>query len=75
MIADLHLAQTFAAAERAFPDLMERYSSRLGEATTATERVAIMRAGLRETIRDRYPMPEAREVAAVEPDRQWDLAL
>jgi hypothetical protein len=73
--ADLHLTETFAAAEREFPDLMERYSSRLAEAETADERVAIMRAGLRETIRARYPMAEAREVVAVEPDRQGALEL
>lgn len=75
MTADLHLANTFASAEREFPDLMERYAVLLAEATTATERVAIMRAGLRETICARYPMPEAREVVAVEPETQGALGL
>lgn len=51
-----HLTQTFEAAERSHPDLMERYSARLGEAASADERMAIMRVGLRETICRRYPL-------------------
>lgn len=62
------LSQTFETAEKAHPDLMEPYSVRLGEATDdAHERMEIMRAGLRETFRRRYPMPEGfydRKVAA-----------
>lgn len=53
-----HLCATFAHAERLHPDLMEPYSTRLGDAADASERTAIMRAGLRETFRRRYPMPE-----------------
>lgn len=75
MNADKHLAETFEAAERAHPDLMERYSARLAEAATAGERVAIMRAGLRETIRQRFPMTELREVVASTSDPQGALGL
>jgi len=64
-----HLEQTFADAERLHPDLMQPYSSRLAEAETAIDRVGIMRAGLREAFRRRYPMadelwPKRPEVAA-----------
>ena len=75
MNADLHLASTFEAAERTHPDLMEPYSVLLVEALTASDRVEIMRRGLRETIRDRLPMAELREVVAVASDPQGDLAL
>jgi hypothetical protein len=54
-----HLTVTFGLAERAHPDLMEPYSCRLAEAADAVERAEIMRAGLRETFRARWPMPEA----------------
>lgn len=53
-----HLERTFLDAERTHPDVMERYTSRLAEAQSADERRAIMEAGLRETFRRRYPMPE-----------------
>lgn len=53
-----HLKATFEQVERHHPDLMERYSGRLAEALTTTERIEIMQAGLRETFRARYPMPE-----------------
>jgi hypothetical protein len=69
-----HLCDTFAEAERTHPDLMEPYSIRLGDARTADERTAVMRAGLRETIRMRFPLPERREVVAVDV-RQQALAL
>jgi len=52
-----HISQTFAAAEKAHPDLMEPYSVLLGEAREdAAERMEIMRRGLRETIRRRVPL-------------------
>lgn len=51
-----HLTATFEAAEKAHRDLMEPYSCRLADAS-ADERAEIMRAGLRETFRRRYPMP------------------
>ena len=52
-----HLSQTFEAAEKAHPDLMEPYSVLLGEAREdAAERMEIMRRGLRETIKRRMPM-------------------
>lgn len=53
-----HLAGTFAEAECSHPDLMEPYSVLLAEASTLEDRIAIMREGLRKTLRDRYPMPE-----------------
>lgn len=52
-----HLTKTFENAEKWHPDLMEPYSTRLGEAIDSTEKTEIMRAGLRETFRRRYPMP------------------
>ena len=52
------LKTTFAGAERRHPDLMEPYATRLGEADTDADRMEIMRTGLRETFRARYPMPE-----------------
>lgn len=75
MTGDLHLASTFASAEREFPDLMEKYVVLLVDAETSTDRIAIMRRGLRETICARYPMAEAREVVAVEHDAQGALGL
>jgi hypothetical protein len=54
-----HLTQVFEEAERLHPELMERYSILLVQAfDDAAERKAIMRRGLRETFRLRYPMPE-----------------
>lgn len=55
------LAELFESAERAHPDLMERYGNRLADAETTAERAEIMRAGLRETFRQRYPMPKGVE--------------
>jgi hypothetical protein len=52
------LTQLFETAEREHPDLMEPHSARLAEASTVSERVEVMRAGLRETFRRRYPMPD-----------------
>lgn len=51
------LQTTFESAERWHPDLMEPYTTRLGDAESLAERTEIMRAGLRETFRRRYPMP------------------
>lgn len=51
------ISQTFEAAEKAHPDLMEPYSVLLAQATEdAAERMEIMRRGLRETIRRRMPL-------------------
>lgn len=52
------LTHLFETAERDHPDLMERYSARLADAASASERVEVMRCALRETFRQRYPMPE-----------------
>lgn len=49
--------QVFKEAERLHPDLMEPYSSRLGDELDAAERQHIMRKGLAETFRRRHPMP------------------
>lgn len=70
-----HISGTFAAAEKAYPDLMEPYTTRLGDARTPDEKLAIMRIGLRETIAQRYPLPESRYIAATEPDAQARLDL
>jgi hypothetical protein len=59
-----HITSTFEEAERSHPDLMEPYSTRLGEAETNEEKLEIMRAGLRETIKARWPARE--RAAAVE---------
>lgn len=54
-----HLSHTFEEAERSHRDLMEPYSIMLVQATDdASERMEIMRAGLRQTFRRRYPMPD-----------------
>jgi hypothetical protein len=52
-----HITQTFEEAERAHPDLMEPYSTRLADAQSNEEKLSIMRCWLRETIRRRYPLP------------------
>lgn len=70
MNADKHLAGTFAENERMFPDIMEPWSIMLADRDlSASERVDIMRRGLRETIGARYPLAEPTQVAAVD-DRQ-----
>lgn len=69
-----HLCRTFEENEKAFPDIMERYSMLLGEATNRIERTEIMRAGLRETIALRFPLAQRREVVAID-NRQGALAL
>jgi hypothetical protein len=53
-----NLVEIFEAAERLHPDLMEPYSSRLDGVLDATEAEAIMRAGLADTFRQRFPMPD-----------------
>lgn len=53
-----HITKTFELAERSFPDLMEPHSSRLADAESADVRLGVMRCGLRETFRRRYPMPD-----------------
>lgn len=70
-----HITGTFEVAEKAHHDLMEPYSTLLGEAQDPAEKLSIMRRGLRETIAKRYPLPEVREIVAVEPDRQGALAV
>lgn len=69
-----HLCETFAQTERTFPDLMEPYAIRLGDAETADERMLIMQAGLRETFKQREPMAEPRTLVAVD-DRQGALSI
>lgn len=70
-----HLEQTFESAEREFPDLMERYSALLGEAVSSDERVAVMRMGLRETICQRYLLPEVCVAPGSADDRQGVLGV
>lgn len=53
-----HLCETFSNAERHHSDLMEPYSTLLSEATDDADRTAIMRRGLFETFRRRYPMED-----------------
>lgn len=54
-----HLRSTFEAAERSHRDVMEQYTVLLAqEDLTSVEKISIMRAGLRETFRARFPMPE-----------------
>lgn len=50
-----HLTETFDQACITHPDLMEPYVTRLGDAETDEEKIEIKRAGLRETIEQRYP--------------------
>lgn len=69
-----HLCVTFEQTERAFPDLMEPYSIRLGDASSPQEKMEIMQAGLRETIKQRHLLRECRTIVAVD-DRQEKLAL
>jgi hypothetical protein len=67
-------AAIFADAEKLHPDLMEPYATLLAGAQDAAERMKVMRDGLGDTFRRRYPMPEqywstpctAEEIAA------WD---
>lgn len=54
--AHAHLAATFAAACAEHPDIMERHEILLGDADSQAAEIAIMRRGLRETIRARYPL-------------------
>jgi len=54
-----HISLTFNRAVDERPDLMEPYLVRLAEASTDGERKEIMRAGLRETVMLRFPMPWA----------------
>jgi len=51
-----HLDETFTRAISERPDLMEPYLVKLAEAQTEEEGAAIMRQGLRETIKLRYPL-------------------
>jgi hypothetical protein len=48
-----HLTVTFDQCVRAYPDLMDVYVLQLVEATTPNEEDAIMRRGLRDTIKQR----------------------
>ncbi len=61
--AFLHLSATFAEAVRDHHDLMEPYLILLGDALGDAGRMSVMRRGLRETIRQRHPLP-ARTAAA-----------
>jgi hypothetical protein len=51
-----HLAETFTLVGKQFPALLEPYEILLADAHDDADRVEIMRRGLRETIRQRYPM-------------------
>lgn len=57
-----HLAETFDCAARSHPDLMEPYVIRLAGADEP-EWIAIMRQGLRETIRARHPLSRLKKSA------------
>lgn len=57
-MSESSLAILFREAERLHPDLMEPYSLQLADAFTAFAKTEIMREGLRETFRNRYPMSE-----------------
>jgi hypothetical protein len=59
-----HLRDTFDAAAKAFPDIMEPYVLRLDGLTDQNEITNVMRQGMRETIKQRYPL---REGTALEP--------
>lgn len=47
----------FVEAEKRHPELMEPWSTRVGDCADRSERQATMRAGLAATFRQRYPMP------------------
>jgi hypothetical protein len=51
----MHLSASFEAANKEFPDFMERYVTQLAGAADRAEETAIMRLGLRETFRSRFP--------------------
>ena len=57
MTDDGRLLEIFDLNSTWFPDLFEPYVYRMAEARDDDERRAIMWAGLRETIRRRYPAP------------------
>lgn len=58
-----HLNATFSGAVKAFPDIMEPWVLRLDGLTDTAEITAVMRHGLRETIKLRYPLRESVEAA------------
>lgn len=58
-----HLAATFDEAARTFQALFEPYQILLGDAPDEADRVDIMRRGLRETIKARYPQHQPAEAA------------
>jgi len=62
-----HLSETFSIAAKQFPALLEPYEILLADAHDDAARVEIMRRGLRETIKERYPMhpPSAPETPAL----------
>jgi hypothetical protein len=51
-----HTQATFDACARMWPDLMEPYANRLLDELQPEERQQIMRQGLRETIKKRFPL-------------------
>lgn len=57
-MSNKHLAEVFGLAEKHHSGLLEPYTVMLVDAERAEDRRDIMRAGLRETFRQRYPMPE-----------------
>jgi hypothetical protein len=51
-----YLKAAFEHAEKHHTDVMEPYSTRLADADSDSERMEIMRAGLRKTVSVRYPL-------------------
>ena len=54
-----HLCATFDEVARQFPQLMEPYAILLGDTEAPIAKTDIMRRGLRETFKQRYPMRES----------------
>lgn len=57
-----HTQALFDAEFRRCPDALESYAIRLEGVVDPAERQAIQRAGLRETIAQRWPLQEVRRV-------------
>jgi hypothetical protein len=61
--AHAHLRHVFDHACKHFPDLLEPYVTRLGELSgdRREDEIPIMRAGLRETFKQRWPWMEKQQ--------------
>lgn len=59
-----HLKKTFDDACRHFPDIMEPYEIRLADVSGQQEMKSFMRAALRETFTQRWPVRHAKPEAA-----------